>query len=41
MFFSRSKSEQSLRGVQNQPIHSFADAEQLCLPSIRKNKQAV
>jgi len=41
MFFSRSKSEQSLRGEQNQPIHSFADMERLCPPSIRKNKQAV
>lgn len=41
MFFSRSKSEQSLRGGQNRPIHSFADAEQLYPPSIRKSKQAV
>ena len=41
MFFSRSKSEQSLRGRQNQPIHSFADAEQLYPLSIRKSKQAV
>ena len=41
MFFSRSKSEQSLHGGQNRPIHSFADAEQLCPLSIRKSKQAV
>ena len=41
MFFSRSKSEQSLRGGQNRPIHSFADAQQLCPTSILKNKQAV
>lgn len=41
MFFSRSRPDQNLRGGQNQPIHSFADAEQLCPLSIRKSKQAV
>jgi hypothetical protein len=41
MFFSRIKSEQSLRGGQSKPFHSFADAEQLYPPSIRKNKQTV